>query len=104
MTILVTCLCTSFIHFNYLTMGMFFLLTVLLFCGYCAFSQDRTVTGQVKDDKGNALSFATVTEAGTSNAVKADQNGNFSITVKPGARLTVTASGHQTQTLTANSN
>ncbi len=78
------------------------LLAVLLICSLAALAQTRKVTGQVKDDKGELIPFATVTEAGTSNAVQADQNGNFSITVKSGAQIRVTASGHQPQTLAAN--
>ncbi|WP_162944567.1 SusC/RagA family TonB-linked outer membrane protein [Flavisolibacter nicotianae] len=83
-------------------MGKLFLLTMLLLCSDCAFAQNRTITGQVKDNKGEAVPSATVTEVGTRNTVLADQNGNFSITVKPGAQISVSASGHQTQTLTAN--
>jgi TonB-linked SusC/RagA family outer membrane protein len=67
-----------------------------------AMAQPRKVTGQVKDDKGQVVPFATITEAGTANAVQADENGNYTIVVKPGARITVTATGHQPQTLTAN--
>ena len=81
-----------------------FLLMALLFCGLLAMAQPRTVTGQVRDDKGDAVPFATVTAVGTQNSVQADQNGNFAITVPPGARIAVSAAGHQSQTLTANDN
>ena len=69
-----------------------------------ASAQSRTVTGQIRDDKGEVIPAATVTEVGTTNSVQADQSGRFSITVREGAQITVTASGHQSQTLVANSN
>ncbi|MGZ3837212.1 MAG: SusC/RagA family TonB-linked outer membrane protein [Flavisolibacter sp.] len=78
------------------------LLSILLFCSMAVLGQTRKITGQVKDDKGEVLPFATITEVGTTNAVQADQNGSYTITVQPGARVTATASGHQAQTLTAN--
>ena len=78
------------------------LLTVILFFfSTLAFCQNRSVTGKVKDDKGEAVPFATITEAGTTNSVQADINGNFSISVKDGAKITVTSTGHQPQTLAA---
>jgi TonB-linked SusC/RagA family outer membrane protein len=80
------------------------LLFSFLFCVLMASAQTRTVTGQVRDDKGDIIPAATVTEVGTANSVQADQNGRFSITVKEGARIVVTASGHQAQTLAVTSN
>ncbi|MGZ3957051.1 MAG: carboxypeptidase regulatory-like domain-containing protein, partial [Flavisolibacter sp.] len=74
------------------------LLSILLFCSMAVLGQTRKITGQVKDDKGEVLPFATITEVGTTNAVQADQNGSYTITVQPGARVTATASGHQAQT------
>jgi TonB-linked SusC/RagA family outer membrane protein len=44
--------------------------------------------------------FATITETGTKNATKADENGNFTITVRQGSRLTITSSGFTSTTLT----
>src|SRR5215203_5833091 len=71
---------------------------LVLFCAL-AYGQVRTITGTVRDDKGEAVPFATVTEAGTRNAVQADASGNFSIKVPENARLSITASGYQTQTI-----
>ena len=72
------------------------LFTVILFSfSTLAFCQNRTVTGKVKDDKGEAVPFATITEAGTTHSVQADINGNFSVSVKDGAKITVTSTGHQ---------
>jgi TonB-linked SusC/RagA family outer membrane protein len=79
------------------------LLLIPLFYVMTAMAQTRTVTGQIRDDKGDVVASATVTEMGTTNTVQADQNGRFTIIVKEGAQITVTASGHQPQTLVANS-
>lgn len=75
------------------------LLTMLLFICMAAFSQTRTVTGTVRDDKGNPVPFATVTEAGTRNAVTADENGGFTINIPENARLTFSATGFAAQTV-----
>jgi TonB-linked SusC/RagA family outer membrane protein len=79
------------------------LLLLVLAVSVLAFAQ-RTVTGTVRDEKGEPIPFATVTEIGKNNVVKADANGAFSIRVADGARLEITASGHQTQTVTASGN
>jgi TonB-dependent SusC/RagA subfamily outer membrane receptor len=65
-----------------------------------AYGQARTVTGTVKDESGNPVPFATVTEAGTKNATTADANGNFSINIQPSGRITLSAAGYQAQTVT----
>lgn len=75
------------------------LLMVLLFIGMAALSQTRTVTGTVRDDRGDAIPFATVTEAGTRNATTADANGNFSIRTSGNGRLTFSSAGYTTQTI-----
>ena len=84
-------------------MGKFFLL-LLLFIFFCTsgFTQ-RKITGQVKDEKGDPVSFATITQEGTNNKAVADISGYFSIVVPEGAKLVATATGHQAQTLHANS-
>ena len=78
------------------------LLAAMLICSLAALAQTRKITGQVKDNNGEAVPFATITEVGTNNAVQADQNGNFTITVRQGAQIRATSTGHQPQTLTAN--
>lgn len=79
------------------------LLTVLLLFCNLIFAQSRKITGQVKDDRGQPVSFATVTETNTNNAVSADVNGNFSINVT-GNQLTITAAGFTSQTVTITGN
>jgi len=44
------------------------LLSVLMLLCTLASGQTRTVTGVVKDEKGEAIPFATVLETGTKNA------------------------------------
>ena len=76
------------------------LLTMLmLFCAL-AFAQLRNVSGVVRDSNGNPIPFATVTEAGTNNATQANESGVFTISVKEGARLTVTSTGFAPVTIT----
>jgi hypothetical protein len=45
------------------------------------FSQERTVTGTVKDALGGPVPAATVTQKGTDKAVTADENGLYSIRI-----------------------
>lgn len=74
------------------------LFTMLMLSAILAFSQNRVVTGKVTDDLGNAIPFATVAETGTTNAVTADQNGNFNIRMRGSGGLTITAVGYQAVT------
>jgi TonB-linked SusC/RagA family outer membrane protein len=71
---------------------------LILFC-VLAFAQTRKVTGVIKDDKGDPIPFATISESGTRKATVADANGNFSIAINPGKSLVVSAAGFQSQTL-----
>src|SRR5947209_17619460 len=81
------------------------LLSVLMLLCTLAFGQTRTVTGTVRDEKGDPVPFATITEPGTKTATTADFNGNFSIKLREGAtRLAITASGHESQTVTVTGN
>ncbi len=74
-------------------------LAVLLLSCTLAFGQSRTVTGDVRDAKGDPMPYASVTEAGTGNAVRADEKGAFTMQVGDNARLTITATGFQAQTV-----
>jgi len=74
------------------------LFAMLMLFSVLAFAQTRTVSGQVRDEKGEAIPFATVTEAGTSNAVRADGNGFFTIRVSETAQLAITAVGFDART------
>jgi len=73
------------------------LLSVLmLFCAL-AYGQTRTISGTVKDEKGQPIPFATVSIKGTKNAVSADQNGIFKINAKSGETLVVSSAGYKVQ-------
>jgi hypothetical protein len=72
------------------------LLTALFFLSaLIMFGQSRTVTGKVTGADGKPIPFATVTVKGTSNAVSADENGNFSIQAPANAVLVFTSTGYQ---------
>lgn len=77
------------------------LLAMLMLFNVLAFAQTRTVTGQVRDDKGEPIPFATIVETGTKNATKADVAGNFSLKIKEGSQLTITSSGFDAITAAA---
>jgi TonB-linked SusC/RagA family outer membrane protein len=75
---------------------------LMLFCTL-AFGQTRTISGQVRDEKGDPIAFATILETGTQNATKADANGNFSIKIKDGSQLTISSTGFEPMTVAASS-
>lgn len=79
------------------------LCAVLMLFTALAFAQTRTVSGQVRDEKGEPIPFATITETGTSNAATADANGAFTLKIKEGSRLTITAIGFTETTITPTS-
>src|SRR5678810_552618 len=75
------------------------LLAIIAMCfSALTFAQTRMITGKVTDDKGNPVSFATVTETNTKNAIKADANGNFVIAIT-GNSLTISAVDHSDKTI-----
>jgi TonB-linked SusC/RagA family outer membrane protein len=76
------------------------LLTLLLLLNIAAFAQTRTVTGQVKDESGATVPFASVMIKGTKTGVTADENGVYKISVKTGDVLSVSATGIQTTDVT----
>lgn len=69
------------------------LLAVLMLCSVFAFAQNRVITGQVKDDKGDPIPFASVTIKGTNRGTTTDANGSFRIEAKTGDVLVITAVG-----------
>src|SRR5690349_4446965 len=69
------------------------LLALLMLSGVWVFAQTHTVSGTVKDDSGNPVPFATVSETGTRNATTADANGNFTIKMRGNGALSFTAAG-----------
>ena len=76
------------------------MLSMLMLLCALAYGQGRAVSGQVKNEKGEPVAFATITEAGTRNATKADENGLFTIKIKDGSKLTFSAAGYGVVTMT----
>jgi TonB-linked SusC/RagA family outer membrane protein len=79
------------------------LFIMLMLSGVLAFAQSRVVTGRVIDDRGTPVQYATITEVGKNNAVTADANGNYTITVGQNSRLVISSAGFREQTLPAQS-
>ncbi|RYY62937.1 MAG: SusC/RagA family TonB-linked outer membrane protein [Chitinophagaceae bacterium] len=67
------------------SLAMFMLLSAY------AFAQSRTITGQVKDSKGDPVPFANITVKGTTTGTSADINGAFKIDIKDGESLIVSS-------------
>jgi TonB-linked SusC/RagA family outer membrane protein len=80
------------------------LLSVLMLLCALAFAQTRTVSGVVRDEKGEPIPFATIIETGTKNATQADANGSFSIRIAQNSKLIISATGHASQTITPSGN
>src|SRR3982074_1827468 len=68
-----------------------FLLLCVLFT-LTAFSQTKTITGKVVDDKGSPIQGATVTAKGTKAGASTGADGSFRITVPPTAKTLVISS------------
>ena len=62
--------------------------------------QTKQVTGHVADSQGPLIG-ATVMEKGTQNGTVTDFEGNFSLSVKPGATLVISYVGYETQEVKA---
>nr|HPZ88836.1 carboxypeptidase-like regulatory domain-containing protein [Flavihumibacter sp.] len=59
------------------------------------------VKGQVRDQNGNPLAGATITEKKTNRSVTTDAGGNFSISVTEGAILVISYVGYEPQEVAA---
>ena len=75
-------------------------LCAVLMLSAFALAQTRTITGQVKDIKGDPAPFANITIKGTTTGVSADANGNFSIQVNEGATLVISSTSFADQEVT----
>jgi TonB-linked SusC/RagA family outer membrane protein len=83
---------------------LLFLFAMLMLNWVFAFAQNQTITGQVRSEQGDPVAFATVTEAGTKNAVTANENGNFTIKIKQGGKLIYSATNFISQTVSVTGN
>ena len=77
---------------------MFFVFFLL--CSTVMLAQNK-VSGTVLDATGEPLIGVSVLETGTNNGVVTDYNGDFTITVKQGAKLSFSYVGYNPQTLAA---
>ncbi len=69
--------------------------TLFFLSALIMFGQNRTVTGKVTNAEGRPVPFATVTLKGTSTAVSADENGNYTIQAPANAILVFSSTGFQ---------
>ncbi|MEO7983182.1 MAG: SusC/RagA family TonB-linked outer membrane protein [Bacteroidota bacterium] len=67
------------------------LLAVLMLCTALVSAQNRTITGQVKDENGKPVPFATVQVKGDLTGVSADAQGNFKINAQTKDVLVISA-------------
>lgn len=77
------------------------LVTMLCFFTLGAYAQSWTVSGNVVDENGEAVIGATVLEKGTANGTQTDFDGNYTLKVKPNAKLVFSYVGMTAQTLNA---
>ena len=68
-----------------------------------AVQQTRQATGHVEDSQGPLIG-ATVMEKGTTNGTVTDFDGNFSLSVQPGATLVISYVGYESQEVKAGDN
>ena len=76
------------------------LISMLMLVCVFAFAQTRNVTGQVTDENGNPVPFATVAVKGTNKGTSADANGNFTISVQTGDVLVFSSTGRTASEVT----
>lgn len=77
----------------------------LSLCSAPAMAQDnRTITGHVVDENGEAIIGASVKVNGTTAGAVTDLDGNFKISAPKNAKITVTYIGYVPQTLTGGTN
>lgn len=77
--------------------------SALLLVSSFSFAQSK-VSGTVKDANGEPLIGVSVMEVGTNNGAVTDMNGNYTLNVKPGAKLKLSYIGFTPQTVKAGSN
>ncbi len=79
------------------------LFTLLMLASVLAFSQSRVVSGRVTDINGSPVGFASITVKGTKVGIPADGNGLYTIKVKDGDVLVITAGGYKAAEFTVTS-
>jgi TonB-linked SusC/RagA family outer membrane protein len=82
---------------------LFFLLGLLLAVVAPAWAQTQAISGRVLGSDGAAVPGATVLERGTTNGVSTNANGEFNLSVQPGASLVISSVGYTAQTIAVGS-
>lgn len=77
--------------------------SALLLVSSFSFAQSK-VSGTVKDANGEPLIGVSVMEVGTNNGAVTDMNGNYTLNVKPGAKLKLSYIGFTSKTIKASGN
>lgn len=80
------------------------LLLLLCLIPLCSITQNIMVKGIVKDNFGEPVIGANVTEKGTTNGMITDLDGNFSLTVQKNATLVISYIGYVTQEIAIKGN
>jgi TonB-linked SusC/RagA family outer membrane protein len=75
--------------------------TILMACWVHANAQRVSISGRVLDSLGAPLAGASVREKNSNAGTSADNNGNFTISVKPGATLIISAAGYKEMEMAA---
>lgn len=76
------------------TIFQWLLTASLLLAGTLSFAQTKTITGSVKDERGDAMAGATLIVSGTQAYAITDVNGKFSLNASQGAQVTVSYLGY----------
>ena len=80
---------------------------LLVVCAWAMFNiasySQTTATGKVVDEKGAGIAGATVLEKGSNNGTTSGADGSYSIKVKSGASLVISAIGRESRTVAAGS-
>jgi len=66
------------------------------------YSENKTITGQILDDRGNKISFATVSIKNTKIAVQADAEATFKINAPSNSTLVFSAVGYNSKEIALN--
>ncbi|MBN8836713.1 MAG: SusC/RagA family TonB-linked outer membrane protein [Sphingobacteriia bacterium] len=75
----------------------------MLLCIGSILAQNTLATGKITDDKGAGIGGATILEKGTKNGTSTNNDGTFSLKVRSGAKLIVTALGFENKEIVAGS-
>ena len=77
------------------------LVAVLFFVCFTSWvmGQTKNITGTIKDDKGNPVSYAVIQIKGTNKGFNSDSLGEFSFAVKSNATLLISAMGYESSSV-----